>query len=161
MASPSLRDDFSSTVELYSNFIKKMKAENTQLNVSGVSFARGRGGKNFFGKQSSSGISNISNAAVDEKFFERHAYHALTSEQKNTLCLKQLKHRHFGNGHGGNGNGTGKRNRNGPTIVMATKFDIFILPDDDDESSVEAEGTSNRSNYDLTRQSKNKKRGRN
>jgi hypothetical protein len=32
MASPSLRDDFSATVELYSTFIEKIKAENPQLN---------------------------------------------------------------------------------------------------------------------------------
>jgi hypothetical protein len=42
MASPSLRDYFAATVELYSTFIKKMKAENTQLNVSEVSFACGK-----------------------------------------------------------------------------------------------------------------------
>jgi hypothetical protein len=34
MASPSLRDNFAATVELHSNFIKHMKAENPQLNVS-------------------------------------------------------------------------------------------------------------------------------
>jgi hypothetical protein len=34
MASLSLRDDFSAMVELYSTFIKQMKAENPQLNVS-------------------------------------------------------------------------------------------------------------------------------
>jgi hypothetical protein len=45
MSSPSLRDDFEATVELYSNFIKKIKAENPQLNVSEVSFARGKTGK--------------------------------------------------------------------------------------------------------------------
>jgi hypothetical protein len=45
MASTSLRDDFASTVKLYSTFIKQMKAENPQLNVSEVSFARGKGGK--------------------------------------------------------------------------------------------------------------------
>jgi hypothetical protein len=39
MASPSLRDDFAATNELYSTFIKKIKAENPQLNVSEVSFA--------------------------------------------------------------------------------------------------------------------------
>jgi hypothetical protein len=32
MAGSSLRDDFASTVELYSTFIKQMKAENTKLN---------------------------------------------------------------------------------------------------------------------------------
>jgi hypothetical protein len=56
MASPTLRDDFAATVELYSTFIKQMKAENPQLNVSEVSFARGKGGKNSYGKRVSSGI---------------------------------------------------------------------------------------------------------
>jgi FMN-dependent NADH-azoreductase len=78
MASPSLHDDFSATVELYSSFIKKMKAENPQLNVSEVSFARGKADKNSFGKRNSSGMSNVSNAAVDDRFFENHEYHALT-----------------------------------------------------------------------------------
>jgi hypothetical protein len=64
MASPSLRDDFAATVELYSTFIKQMKAENTQLNVSKVSFARGKAGKNSFGKRHSAGISNVLNATV-------------------------------------------------------------------------------------------------
>jgi hypothetical protein len=36
MASPSLCDNFAATVELYSTFIKQMKAENPQLNVSEV-----------------------------------------------------------------------------------------------------------------------------
>jgi hypothetical protein len=104
MASPSLRDYFSSTVELYSTFIKQMNAENIQLNVSEVSVARGKGG-------------NVSNTSVDDRFFEKHKYHALTPQQNNTLRLKRLKHVHVGNGHGGNGhgengNGTGK----GPKI---------------------------------------------
>jgi hypothetical protein len=43
MVSPSLRDDFDLTVELYSTFIKQTKAENPQLNVSDFSFARGKG----------------------------------------------------------------------------------------------------------------------
>jgi hypothetical protein len=72
MASPSLRDDFTSTVEFYSTFIKQTNAENPQLNVSEVSFARGKGGKNSFGKRGSSGISNVSNTAVDDRFFEKH-----------------------------------------------------------------------------------------
>jgi hypothetical protein len=59
MASPSLRDDFAATVELYSTFIKKMKAENPQLNVSEVSFARGKAGKNSYGKRHYTGISNV------------------------------------------------------------------------------------------------------
>jgi hypothetical protein len=65
MASPSLCDNFAVTVELFSTFIKHMKAENPQLNVSEVSFARGKTGNNSYGKRHSTGISNISNAAVD------------------------------------------------------------------------------------------------
>jgi hypothetical protein len=145
-----------------------MKAENTQLNVSEVSFARGKGGKNLFGKRSSSGISNVSNAAVDDRFLDKHEYHALTPEQKNTLRLKRLKRGHVGNGHGGNGNGTGKGNRKRLTIksltrsilALATKFEKFSLHDyDDDESSEEEEGTPNRSNAALARQSKKNKHG--
>jgi hypothetical protein len=56
MASPYLRDNFAATVELYSTFIKQMKAENPQLNVSEVSFARGKAGKNSYGKLHSTGI---------------------------------------------------------------------------------------------------------
>jgi hypothetical protein len=56
---PSLCDYFAATVELYSTFIKQMKAENLQLNVFEVSSARGKAGKNSFGKRSSSGISNV------------------------------------------------------------------------------------------------------
>jgi hypothetical protein len=44
MASPTLRDDFTATVELYSTFIKQMKVYNPQLNVSEVSYARKSGG---------------------------------------------------------------------------------------------------------------------
>jgi hypothetical protein len=56
MSSPSLRDDFTAAVELYSTFIKQMKAENPQLNVSEVSFAHVNGGKNSLGKLNSSGM---------------------------------------------------------------------------------------------------------
>jgi hypothetical protein len=112
-----------------------------------------------------------SNTAVDYRFFEKHAYHALTPGQNNTLRVKCLKRGHVGNGHDGNGNGTVKCNGKGPMIksltcsiaALATKFDKFSLPDDDnDESSEEEECTSNLSNYALTRQSKKKnKRDRN
>jgi hypothetical protein len=91
MAIPSLRDDSAATVELYSTFIKQLKAENPQLNVSEVSFARGKAGKNSYGKRHSTGISNVSNAAVDDRFFEKHEYNALTPDQKNTLRLKALE----------------------------------------------------------------------
>jgi hypothetical protein len=135
MTSPSLRDDFAATVELYSTFIKHMKAENPQLNVSEVSFARGKAGKNSFGKRNSTGISNISNAAVDNRFFEKHEYHDLTPDQKNTLRLKRLKRGHVGKSHTGNGNGNGKSSGKGATIksltrfigVLSTKIDKFSL----------------------------------
>jgi hypothetical protein len=64
MSSPSLCDNFAETVELYSTFIKHMKAENPQLNVSEVSFARGKVGKNSYGKRHSTGIY--------DRLFEKH-----------------------------------------------------------------------------------------
>jgi hypothetical protein len=136
MASQYLCDNFASNVELYSTFAKQMKAENIQLNISEVSFAHGKGGKNLFGKRGSSGISNVSNAAVDDRFFEKHEYHA-----KTTLHLKWLKRGHVGNGHGGSGNGSGKVNGKGPTLkslnlsiaALATKFDKLNWPNDDDD----------------------------
>jgi hypothetical protein len=93
-ASPSLRDNFAATVELYSTFIKQMEAESPQLNVYEVSFARGKAGKNSYGKRHSTGISNVSNAAVDDRLFEKHEYNALTPDHKNTLRLKRLKRDH-------------------------------------------------------------------
>jgi hypothetical protein len=160
-------------VELYSTFIKQMKADNPHLNVSEVSFPPGKEGNICFGKRGSSGISNVSNAPVYDPFFEKHEYNAVTPEQKNALQLKRLTRGHVGNVLGGSGNGNGKGNANakGPTIeslnrsiaALATKFEKFNLPNDDydDESSEEEEGTSNRSNASLTRQSKKKKRGGN
>jgi hypothetical protein len=137
--SPSLRDNFSATVELYSTFIKQMKAENTQLNVSEVSFARGKAGKNSDGKDHSTGISNVSNAAVDDRFFEKHEYNALTPDQKNTLRLKRLRRGHVGKSHTGTGNNNGKNNSKGAKIksltrsiaALSTKIDKFSFPDDD------------------------------
>jgi hypothetical protein len=69
MASPSLSDDFAATVELYSTLIKQMKAENPQLNVYDAIFASEKAGKNSYGKHHSTGISNVSNANVDGRFF--------------------------------------------------------------------------------------------
>jgi hypothetical protein len=80
MASPSLRDDFEATVELYSTFIKQLKDENPQLNVSEVSFSRGKAGKNSYGKRHSTGVSNVSNANVDGRFFEKHECNDLTPD---------------------------------------------------------------------------------
>jgi hypothetical protein len=160
IASPSLRDDFSATIELYSTYIKHMKAKKHQLNVSEVSFARGKAGKNSFGKCNSTGISNVSNAAVDDRLFEKHEYHALAPDQNNTLRLKRIKHNHVGNGHDVNANGNVQNSGKGPTIKSLTRYIAalstiiykFSLPDDDhdddndDESSDEEEETSNRSN---------------
>jgi hypothetical protein len=160
MDSPSFRDNFTATVELYSTFIKKLKAENPQLNVSEVSFARGKAGKNSYGKRHSTGISNVSNAAVDDRFFEKHEYNALTPDQKNTLMLKRLKLVHLGKSHTGTGNNNVKKNGKGATIksltrsiaALSTKIDKFSFPDDDDnedEYSYEEERTSNCSNAAL------------
>jgi hypothetical protein len=172
IASPSLRDDFAATVELYSTFIKQLKAENPQLNVSEVSFARGKAGKNSYGKRRSTGISNVSYANVDDSFFEKHEYNALTPDQKNTLRLKRLNRGHVGRSHTGASNNSGKSNGKAVTIksltrsiaALSTKIDKFSLPDDnqdEDESSDEEEGTSNRSNAALTHQIKKKKRSNN
>jgi hypothetical protein len=171
MASPSLCDNFAATVELYYTFIKQMKAKNPQLNVSEVRFARGKAGKNSYGKRHSTGISNVSNAAVDDRFFEKHEYNALVPDQKNTLRLKRLKHGHVVKIHTVTCNNNGKNNVKGATIksltcsiaALSTKIDKFSLPDedDDDESSDEEEVTSNHSNSALTRQNKKKKRGNN
>jgi hypothetical protein len=79
IASPTFRDDFAATVEFYSTFINKIKVDKPQLNVSEVSFVREKGGKNSYGKQAASGISNVANVAVDDRFFEKHEYHALIS----------------------------------------------------------------------------------
>jgi hypothetical protein len=111
------------------------------LNVSEVTFARDKAGKNSFGKLHSSGISNVSKAAVDDRFFEKHEYHALIPYQKNLIRLKHLKRGHVGKGHTGNVNGTGKNSGKGPTIksltgsivALTNKLDKFSLPDDDDD----------------------------
>jgi hypothetical protein len=95
MASPTLRDDFPATVKLYSTFIKQMKAENPQLNVSEVTYARKSGGGKG-GKRGSSGISNNSNGDVADRLFDKHEYHTLAPEQKNNLHLKRLKRGHVG-----------------------------------------------------------------
>jgi hypothetical protein len=144
---PSLRGDFAATVELYYIFIKQMKAENPQLNVSEVSFARGKSGKNSYGKRNSTGISNVSNAAVDDKFFEKHEYNALTADQKNTLGLKRLKRGHVGKIHTGTGNNNGKNNGKGETLksltrsiaALSTKIDELSLPDDDEDEDESSE----------------------
>jgi hypothetical protein len=141
MASPSLCDNFAATVELYSTFIKQMKAENPQLNVSEVSFACVKGGKNSYGTRHSTGISNVSNAAVDDRFFDKHEYNALTPDQKNALRLKRLKRRHVGKSHTRTGNKNGNNNGKGATIksptrsivALRTKIDKFSVSDDDDD----------------------------
>jgi hypothetical protein len=109
---------------------------------------------------------------VDDIFFEKHEYNALTPHHKNTLRLKRLKRGHVGKNHTGAGNNNDKKNGKGVTIksitrsiaALSTKIDKFSLPDDnedEDEYSDEEEGTSNHSNAALTRQSKKKKRANN
>jgi hypothetical protein len=115
------------------------------LNVSEVSFAHGKAGKNSFGKRNSTGISNVSNAAVDGRFFEKHDYHSLTPDHRHTLRLTRLKSGHVGKGHtgNGNGNGNGKNSGKGATLKSPTrsigalnaKIDKFSLPYDDDDES--------------------------
>jgi hypothetical protein len=140
--------------------------------VSEVSFARGKADKNSYGKRQSTGISNVSNANVDDRFFEKHEYNALTPDQKKTLMLKRLKRGHVVKSHTGAGNNNGKRNGEAVTIksltrsiaALSTKIDKFSSPDDnedDDESSEEEDATSNRSNSALTLQIKKKKRANN
>jgi hypothetical protein len=134
------------------------------LNVSEVSFARGKAGKNSYGKRHSTGISNVSNANVDDRFFDTHEYNALTPDQKNTLRLKRLKRVHVGKIHTGAGNNNGKavtiKSLTRSIAALITKIDKFSPPEDnedEDESSDEEEGTSNRSNAALTRQKKKKR----
>jgi hypothetical protein len=85
---------------------------------------------------------------VDDRFFEKHEYHALTPDQKNTIRLKCLNRGHFGKGHTGNVNGNRKNRGKGATTksftrsiaTISTKIDKFSLPDDyddEDESSDE------------------------
>jgi hypothetical protein len=139
------------------------------LNVSEVNFVCGKAGKNSFVERNSSVVSNVSNAAVHDRLFEKHGYHALTPDQKNTLRLNRLKRGHVGKVYTGNGNDNGKNSGKGPTIksltrsiaALSTKIDMFSLSDDDDdESSDEEEGNSKHSNAALTLQSKKKKRGK-
>jgi hypothetical protein len=137
MASSSLRDNFAATVEIYCTFIKQMKAENPQLNVSEVRFAREKAGKNLYVKRHSTGISNVSNTAVDDRFFEKHEYNTLAPDHKNTLRLKRIKRGHVVKIH----TGAGKNNGKGATIksltrsiaALRTKIDKFSLPEDDDD----------------------------
>jgi hypothetical protein len=104
MDSPNLREDFAGTVELYLTFIKQTKAETQHMNVSEVNYSKGKqgGGRSHSGKRCSSGISNSnqgssSNVAADDRFYEKHDYLDLYSDQKNTLHLKRVKHGHMPN----------------------------------------------------------------
>jgi hypothetical protein len=83
---------------MFITFIKHMKAENPQLNISEVSYTQKSGGGKGGGKRGSSGMSNKSNSDVADRFFHKHEYHNLTPEQKDNLRLKRLKRGHVGNG---------------------------------------------------------------
>jgi hypothetical protein len=141
MASPTLRDDFPETVELYSTFIKTMKAENPQLNVSEVSYAREAGGGKGGGKRGSSGMSNNSNSDVADRFFDKYEYHTLTPEQKNNLCLKRFKRGHVGNGQISRDGKSHAKGSQSSTIkqlqrnisALRSRFDKPVVPSDDED----------------------------
>jgi hypothetical protein len=172
MASPSLRDDFAATVELYSTFIKQWKAENPQLNVSEVSFARGKSARTLMGNSSQQGF----------QMFQMPMWMTGSLTRVSTMLSRLTRRTHWGlsvwsmsmlgKSHTGAGNNNGKENGKAATIksltrsiaALSTKIDKFSLLDDnqdEDESSHEEEGTSNRSNAALTRQIKKKKRANN
>jgi hypothetical protein len=71
MSSPNLRGILAGTVEMYPTFIKQMKAKSPQMNVLEVNYSKNRqdGGNTYSGKRGSSGISNSTNADVDDRFF--------------------------------------------------------------------------------------------
>jgi hypothetical protein len=105
---------------------------------------------------------------VDDRFFDKSEYNALTPDQKNILRLNRLKRGHVEKSHTVSGTNNGKGNGKAATFksltrsiaALSTKIDKFSLPadnQDEDESSDEEEGTSNRSNAALTRQSKKKR----
>jgi hypothetical protein len=169
MASPTLRDDFPSTVEMYSTFIKQMKAENPEMNVSEVTYARksgGGNGGNGGGKHGSSGMSSKSNGDVADRFFDKHEYHTLTPEQKNNLRLKRLKRGHVGNGQSSRDGKSHPKGSQSYTIkqlqrtisALSSRFDKLVVPsEDEDECEYKEETESpNRSNSALTRQTKKK-----
>jgi hypothetical protein len=94
MASPSLHCNCTGMVEFYLTFIKHMKAENPQMNVSEVSYIKNmQSGNNSSNKRGSSGISN---AEVADRFYEKHEFNTLTPENNNAICLQIVKHGHFG-----------------------------------------------------------------
>jgi hypothetical protein len=164
---PALRDDVPATVELFSTFIKQMKADNTQLNVSEVAYARKSGGGKGGGKRGSSVISNNSNGDVADRFFDKHEYHTLTPEQKNNLRLKRLKRLkrgHVGTGQNYRDDKSHAKGSKSSTIkqmqrtisALSSRFDKLGVPsDDEDECESEEETESpNRSNSALTPQTK-------
>jgi hypothetical protein len=128
--------------------------------------------KNWQGDKNSSrkrGSSVISDGEVADRSYEKHEYHVLSSEQKNNLCVKCVKHSRVVNAQGGGGHGGkgGGKNNHAATLesmqitiaTLGAKFDKLNIPDDDyDNLSYEEEGTgaSNHSNKTLTFHSKKK-----
>jgi hypothetical protein len=167
MAGPALHVNFMDTVEVYSTFIKQMKAENPQMNVSEVNYYKNRqSGNNSSGKRGSSGISD---GEVADRFYEKHEYHALSSEQNNNIRLKRVKRGHVGKaqcGGGRDGKGGGKgshtvtiKSMHRTISELGAKYGNFNIPDDDyDDLSEDEEGAgaSNSSNQAWTRQIKKK-----
>jgi hypothetical protein len=167
MASTTLRDDFPATVELYSTFIKHMKAENPQLKVAEVTYARKSGGGNggkVGDKSGPSGMSSSSNGEVADRFFDKNEYHTLTPEQKNNLRLKRLKRGHVGNGQISRDGKSHPKGSQSSTIkqmqrtiyALSSRFEKLGVPseDEDEYESEEETESPNRSNSALTRQKK-------
>jgi hypothetical protein len=136
-------------VEIYSTFIKQMKAENPQLNVSEVTYARKPGGGKGGGKRGSSLISNNSNGDVAERFFDKHEYHTLNPEQKNSLRLRRLKRRHVRIGQNSRDGKSHAKGSQSSTIkqmqrtiyALSSRFDNLGVPSDDEDKCESEEET--------------------
>jgi arginyl-tRNA synthetase len=76
---------------------------------------------------------------VDDRCYNKHEYHTLSSEQKNNLCIKRIKRGHVGNAQGGGGHRVHDVTINSIQSTIAelgAKFDKFNISDDyyDDSS---------------------------
>jgi hypothetical protein len=102
MAIQTLCENFTAMMELQLTFTKQMKADNTHMNVSEVNYSKTwQGDRHSPTKRGSSGISD---GDMADRFYEKHEYYTLISEQKNNnLCLKRIKHGNVGNSQGGGG----------------------------------------------------------
>jgi hypothetical protein len=78
---------------------------------------------------------------VDDRFFYKHEYNALTPDHKNTLRLKHLKRGHVEKSHTGGGNNNGKNNGKAASIksltrsiaALSTNIDKLSSPEDNED----------------------------